>query len=75
MRGTGLLNGTNYNGFQLEITLIFLFIFFCIMSIWVLYDSDRYFEGIKRHLFWPLTLLTGPIGLGIYFYMRKKSYY
>jgi hypothetical protein len=75
MRGTGLMGGTDLSSFQLEITIIFLFILFCIMSFWVFYDSDNYFDGIKKHLFWSLTLITGPIGLGIYFLIRRKVDY
>jgi hypothetical protein len=75
MRGTALLNGTDYSGFQFEMTMILLFILFFTMSFWVFYDSDRYFDGRKRHLFWPLTLFTGPIGLGFYFFMRRKTDY
>jgi hypothetical protein len=75
MRGISLMRGTDFNNFQIGITIILLFIFFCIMSIWVIYDSDKYSDGIKRHLFWPLTLVTGPIGLGIYLFMRRKVDY
>jgi hypothetical protein len=72
MRGTGLMGGTDFSSFQFEITTIFLFILFCTMSFWVLYDSDNYFEGIKRHLLWLLTLITGPIGLGFYLFMQRR---
>jgi hypothetical protein len=75
MRGTGAIAGTDFSNFQSEITMILLFIVFCIMAIWVLYNSDNYFEGVKRHLFWVLTLMTGPIGLGIYLFIRRKVDY
>jgi hypothetical protein len=75
MRGTGLMGATDFGSFQFEISMIFLFILFCIMSLWVLFDSDNYFDGFKRHLFWSLTLVTGPIGLGIYFFMRRRVDY
>jgi hypothetical protein len=73
MRGIGLMGGTDFSSFQFEITIIFLFILFCIMSFWVLYDSDNHFEGIKRLLLWLLTLITGPIGLGFYLFMRRRA--
>jgi TM2 domain-containing membrane protein YozV len=75
MRGISLMGGTDFSNFQFEISIFLLFILFSIMSIWVIYDSDKYFDGIKRHLFWPLTLITGPIGLGIYLFMRRKVDY
>jgi hypothetical protein len=75
MRGIGLMGGTDFSNYQFEITMVFLFILFSILSLWVLYDSDSYFDGIKRHIFWPLTLITGPLGLVIYLLMRRKVDY
>jgi hypothetical protein len=70
VRGVVLMNNTDFSGFQIELT--FLFVIFCVMAIWVFYNSSRYFDGVKRHFFWPLTLITGPIGLGLYLYMKRN---
>jgi hypothetical protein len=73
MRGVILANNTDFSGFQIEIA--FMFVIFCCMAIWVFYNSDKYFDGFKRHLFWPITIFTGPIGLWIYLYIRRKADY
>lgn len=69
--GWGLARNTDFNGHQMEIVAIFAV--FIVIGIWVYYDSDKYFVGIKRHIFWGLTILTGPIGLIIYLIQRKKE--
>jgi len=67
----GLSRSTDFSGFQIE--LIFFFAIFCILAIWVFYDSDKYFYSKIRHIFWLLTLFTGLIGLIIYLVSRKLS--
>ncbi|WP_062352399.1 hypothetical protein [Bacillus kwashiorkori] len=68
--GWGISNRTDFSGYQLEIA--FFFSIFCILAIWVFYDSDKYFYYSKiRHIFWILTIFTGPIGLIIYLVSRR----
>lgn len=69
--GWGLARNTDFSGHQIEIAVIFTL--FIVVAIWVYYDSDKYFIGIKRHVFWILTIFTGPIGLIIYLMQRKKE--
>ncbi|MCM3575393.1 MULTISPECIES: hypothetical protein [Mesobacillus] len=69
--GWGLARNTDFSGHQLEIAAIFAL--FIVIGIWVYYDSDKYFVGIKRHILWVLTIITGPIGLIIYLIQRKKE--
>lgn len=63
----------DFSGHQIEIIL--LLCIFCAMAIWVFYDSDKYLSGVKRHILWLLTIITGPITLIIYLIMRKKLDY
>lgn len=69
--GWGLARNTDFSGHQIEIAVIFTL--FSVVAIWVYYDSDKYFIGFKRHIFWILTVFTGPIGLIIYLMQRKKE--
>lgn len=69
--GWGLARNTDFSGHQIEIAVILTL--FIVVAIWVYYDSDKYFIGIKRHVFWILTIFTGPIGLIIYLMQRKKK--
>lgn len=69
--GWGLARNTDFSGHQIEIAVFFTF--FIVIAIWVYYDSDKYFIGFKRHIFWVLTIITGPIGLLIYLMQRKKE--
>jgi hypothetical protein len=69
--GWGLARNTDFSGHQIEIAVIFTL--FIVIAIWVYYDSDQYFIGIKRHVFWICTIITGPIGLIIYLMRRKKK--
>ena len=69
--GWGLARNTDFSGHQIEIAVFFTL--FIVIAIWVYYDSDKYFIGIKRHVFWILTIFTGPIGLIIYLMQRKKE--
>lgn len=69
--GWNLARNTEFSGHQIEITVILSF--FIIIGVWVYYDSDKYFVGIKRHIFWLLIIITGPIGLIIYLIQRKKE--
>lgn len=69
--GWGLARNTDFSGHQIEIAVIFTF--FIVIAIWVYYDSDKNFIGFKRHIFWILTIFTGPIGLIIYLMQRKKE--
>lgn len=69
--GWGLARNTDFSGHQIEIAVIFTF--FIVIAIWVYYDSDKYFIGFRRHIFWVSTIFTGPIGLIIYLMQRKKE--
>jgi len=71
MRGWSVANQTDYSGFQIEIA--FFFTIFCVMAIWVFYDSGLYFVGVKRHVFWVLTIITGPIALITYLIIRRRE--
>ena len=71
--GWGMARFIDFSGHQIEIILLFGII--CVMAIWIFYDSDKFFVGAKRHIFWLLTILTGPIGLIIYLIMRKREGY
>jgi hypothetical protein len=69
--GWGLARNTDFSGHQIEVAVIFTI--FIVVAIWVYYDSEKYFIGIKRRVFWLLTIITGPIGLIIYLLQRKKE--
>ena len=69
--GWGLARNTDFSGHQIEMAAVLPF--FIVMGIWVYYDSDKYFAGIRRHIFWLFTILTGPVGLIIYLINRKKD--
>lgn len=69
--GWSLARHTDFSGHQIEMAVIFSL--FIVIGIWVYYDSDKYFVGIKRHIFWILTIFTGPIGLMIYLRQRKNE--
>lgn len=71
--GWSVASNTDFSGHQIEIA--FLATIFIVMAIWVFYNSDRYFMGWNRHVFWVLTLFTGPIGLVIYLIFRKRVGY
>ncbi|RSD29092.1 hypothetical protein [Mesobacillus subterraneus] len=71
--GWNMANRTDFSGFQME--KAFLFTIFIVMSIWVYYDSDKYLIGYKKHLFWVATIFTGPIGLGLWLYWRRRLMY
>lgn len=71
--GWSLANNTDFSGYQIEIA--FLLSIFIVMAIWVYYDSDRYFPGPIKHVFWPLTIVSGPIGLIIYLMFRRNRDY
>ena len=73
MGGWSYAGNIDFSGYQLEFAV--LFVFFAVLAIWVYYNSERYFSGIPKHLFWMITLFTGPIGLLIYLYARKKAEY
>ena len=61
----------DFSGYQIE--LVLLLISCIILAIWVFYHSDKYFYHRFRHIFWLLTLFTGPIGLLIYLLFRKSK--
>jgi len=67
--GWFLSKNTDFSGFELEIA--FFLSIFIVLAIWVFYDSDKYFYSKFRHIFWLLTIFTGPIGLIIYLVSRK----
>lgn len=69
--GWSLAKNTDFSGHQIEIAVILSF--FIIIGVWVYYDSDKYFVGIKRHIFWVLTIFMGPVGLILYLKQRKKE--
>jgi hypothetical protein len=69
--GWSLARNTDFSGHQIEIAVILSL--FIIIGIWVYYDSDKYFVGTKRHIFWVLTIFTGPIGLTLYLIQRKRE--
>ncbi len=71
MSGWFAAGNTDFSGYQIEIA--FLFSIFFVMAIWVFYDSDKYFMGAKRHIFWFLTIFTGPITLLIYLILRRNQ--
>lgn len=69
--GWSLARNTDFSGHQIEIAVILSL--FIIIGVWVYYDSDKYFVGIKKHIFLVLTIITGPVGLIIYLIQRKKE--
>jgi hypothetical protein len=71
--GWSVASSTDFSGYQIEIA--FLFSIFIVMAIWVYYNSERYFDGLTRHVFWLATMLTGPVGLVIYLWFRRRNEY
>lgn len=71
--GWSVAGSTDFSGYQIEIA--FLFSVFIVMAIWVYYNSERYFDGLTRHVFCLATMLTGPVGLAIYVSFRRRNEY
>ncbi|KIL53499.1 hypothetical protein KP77_04750 [Jeotgalibacillus alimentarius] len=67
--GWNMASQTDFSGYQIELAVIYTI--FLIASMWVFYDADHYFTGIKRHIFWIMTLVTGPIGMILYLIFRR----
>ncbi|MFC4408892.1 hypothetical protein ACFOZY_00440 [Chungangia koreensis] len=67
--GWSLASQIDFSGYQMEIALFYTIAL--VMAVWVFYDSDRHFYSFFRHLFWILTLLSGPLGLLVYHIFRR----
>lgn len=64
-----LASQIDLSGYQMEIAFFYTIAF--VMAVWVFYNSDRHFYSPFRHLFWLLTLISGPLGLLVYLVSRR----
>ncbi|MGM8216597.1 hypothetical protein ACLIA0_13640 [Bacillaceae bacterium W0354] len=74
MAGWSIANGLSFEdiaGHTIE--LILMWLIFAVLGIWVYYSAEAYYvKGIYKFIFVLSTILTGPIGLIIYFLFRNR---